>query len=288
MDETLIRSPRQEAELINEDDSVDDLDAIKPAAFSSTRWPELPSSVVKSAGRTLRILEYFDEIRGEAKLVEVARALNFPESSTSILLRSLTKMGYVRYDRFRRTFAPSSRVRLLGNWIDPSLFKNDRIISLMEQLYEESGYQVYLAARNRLYTQIIFVSRASEAESHVKPGQLRPLTVSAAGRVLLSRLSDDEIVKLALHANALSKGNYPVVKPQDLMTEIREVRSEGFALMRCSLFTECTMLAVPVPITVTQDPLAIGMSCARGTMESHSQEMLELLRTRMRETYGTN
>src|SRR3546814_12336581 len=59
-------------------------------------WPRLPTSVVKSAGRALQILEYFDDARREANMIDISRALHYPESSTSILLRSLVALGYAR------------------------------------------------------------------------------------------------------------------------------------------------------------------------------------------------
>src|SRR3546814_12145725 len=74
----------------------------------------LPTSVVKSAGRALQILEYFDDARREANMIDISRALHYPESSTSILLRSLVALGYLDYDRRKRTYRPNSRVRLLG------------------------------------------------------------------------------------------------------------------------------------------------------------------------------
>jgi len=41
---------------------------------------------VKSAVRVLEVLKYFDSIQREASVTEVARALGYPVSSTSVLL----------------------------------------------------------------------------------------------------------------------------------------------------------------------------------------------------------
>src|SRR5690349_21704846 len=75
-------------------------------------------SVVKSAGRVLEILEFFDEIRREASEAEIAHKLAYPQSSTSALLKSLTRLGYLDYDAASRTYLPSPRVALLGTWLD--------------------------------------------------------------------------------------------------------------------------------------------------------------------------
>lgn len=60
-------------------------------------WPSIPPSVVKSAGRVLQILEFFDDVKREANVVEICRALGYPQSSTSVLLRSLVQLGYLAY-----------------------------------------------------------------------------------------------------------------------------------------------------------------------------------------------
>ena len=69
----------------------------------------LIESVIKSARRALEVLEYLDEVRSDASVMEIARALNYPQSSTSVLLRSLTSTGYLSYDPQRRRYAPTLR-----------------------------------------------------------------------------------------------------------------------------------------------------------------------------------
>jgi DNA-binding IclR family transcriptional regulator len=76
------------------------------------------STLVKSAGRVLQIFEFFDEIQREARVAEIAERLHFPQSSTSVLLKCLTQLGYLDFDADSRTFLPSARVALLGAWLD--------------------------------------------------------------------------------------------------------------------------------------------------------------------------
>jgi hypothetical protein len=101
--------------------------------------PELPDGVVKSAGRVLQILEYFDEIQRTANVVEIAEMLKLPQSSTSALLRSLVAMGYLYFDRMARTYVPSCKVALLGNWVNSPLFMGGVVLQCMEELRERTG-----------------------------------------------------------------------------------------------------------------------------------------------------
>ena len=95
----------------------------------SVRWEPLPSSVVKSTGRTMQILEFFDDHQGPANIAQVARALDYPQSSTSEIMRSLNALGYLAYNNRDRTFVPTSRVRFLGSWVPHQCKPHRRIWS---------------------------------------------------------------------------------------------------------------------------------------------------------------
>src|SRR3546814_19151587 len=79
------------------------------AIAMSTRSASSEPSVVKSAGRVLRILEYFDSVRREACVSEISRTMKWTQSSTSVLLKSLVSLGYLQHDRFRRTYRQIGR-----------------------------------------------------------------------------------------------------------------------------------------------------------------------------------
>src|SRR3954467_12300537 len=82
------------------------------------------SALVKSAGRVLQVLEFFDEVQREARVQEIAERLSFPQSSTSVLLKCLVQLGYLDYDANSRSFLPSPRVALLGTWLDKGPVRN--------------------------------------------------------------------------------------------------------------------------------------------------------------------
>src|SRR5439155_290487 len=89
---------------------------------------------VKSAGRVLQILELFDELQREARVSEIAERLGFPQSSTSMLLKSLAQLGYLDYDPGSRTFLPSPRVALLGAWLDKGPVRDGSLVRMLEHL----------------------------------------------------------------------------------------------------------------------------------------------------------
>jgi DNA-binding IclR family transcriptional regulator len=76
---------------------------------------------VKSAKRALDVFEYFASRRRPATVGEICAALTLPQSSTSLLLRSLHKLGYLRYSMRTRRYFPTDKFRALGEWIEPTI-----------------------------------------------------------------------------------------------------------------------------------------------------------------------
>jgi len=233
---------------------------------------------VKSASRALEILEYFDDVQRPATVMEVASALGYPQSSASALLRSLVNMGYLNYDRYMRTFLTSNRVALLGAWVNSEFFAEGAIISLMKELNEKTGDTILLAARNGLYMQYIHVIQAtSAARLHVTLGTIRPLAASGAGYALLSTLPDDEIRRILMRINADRDPGQEVIAYTDLMEELRQVRSRGYAFTTDKVTRGGGMLAAPIPTPGGKPPMIIGIGGISEVMRAREAELAETL-----------
>jgi DNA-binding IclR family transcriptional regulator len=67
--------------------------------------------------RVFAILELFSALRRPLTGGQVAKALNYPGSSTFALLRSMTAQGYLAFDPLRRTYFPTVRLAHLNYWL---------------------------------------------------------------------------------------------------------------------------------------------------------------------------
>jgi DNA-binding IclR family transcriptional regulator len=176
---------------------------------------EMPDTVVKSAGRALQILEFFDDVRREVSVAEISRALQYPQSSTSSLLRSLVSMGYLQHDRFARTYHPTRRVSLLGNWVDPSLVQHGALLEAAKTLTRQTGQTVAMATTNGLHAQYIYIQRPEHFQDQgfgLTIGALRPIGRTAVGQALLSAHSDNYVERLLRRINAERRdGEAPII-----------------------------------------------------------------------------
>lgn len=189
------------------------------------------ASVVKSAGRALQILEYFDVVQREACVSEISRALHCPQSSTSVLLRSLVHLGYLQNDRFRRTYYPTRRVSLLGNWVDPTIVRQGELLMHADALAARTGQAVVIATINALCAQYIYVNRpqteAGGAESfHV--GAQCPLARVALGKALLAGHDDKHVLQLTWRMNGERLEHEPLIHAPTLLTELECGRQRGW------------------------------------------------------------
>lgn len=248
-------------------------------------WPRLPEDVVKSAGRTLQILEFFDDKRDHATVTEIAQRLNYPQSSTSILLRSLVRMGYLTYNSRRRTFFPTSRVRILGSWMNPPLFGDCRLSSLVNEINSRTGHAAFLAIRNDLHSQYIYTVQATTTlRLHLSPGTRRPIATSVSGKVLLSKMSDDYLARLVRRINAERSRNTAVVDIKELLTEIAEIRRVGYGIAHASKVTPgAAVVATLLPVKHAQSHITLGVGGAKEAIlpdiDAIASLMRELTRT---------
>jgi DNA-binding IclR family transcriptional regulator len=244
--------------------------------------PGLPDGVVKSAGRVLAILEYFDEIQRPANVVEIAETLELPQSSTSALLRSLATIGYLHFNRTARTYLPSCRVSLLGNWVSTPLVSEGAAQRCMEDLQRKTGNAVVLAVRNGVWSQYIHVLQSTTTKRlHLPRGALRPIGASGTGFAILSTLSDTEVRKIAHRINAeasLGESAVTSVETAALLERVGLVRRQGYSHTADLVTQGGALLAMPLPITDGGQALVVGMGGSSVVFQERRDEFVALMR----------
>lgn len=192
---------------------------------------DMLGAVVKSAGRALQILEFFDEVQREACVTEISRALRYPQSSTSVLLRSLVLMGYLQHDRYQRTYFPTRRVSLLGSWVDPLLIQQGTLMERAELLSRQSNQTVVMATANGLFAQYIYIHRSPMARQDgdmLSIGSLRPIATTAVGKALMSTYDDNHIGKLVRRINSERLEHEAPISLPEFLTELKLGRKRGY------------------------------------------------------------
>jgi DNA-binding IclR family transcriptional regulator len=209
---------------------------------------ETDKSVIKSAHRVLQVFEFFADIRKPSSATEIANALGFPQSSTSMLLRSLVSLGYLDYHREVRTFEPTIRLSLLGGWIPERIDVARHIIETVNKLHADTGESVVLGEQHRNFVRYIYVVQrpVSGVSYYIKPGTLRPICTTASGRMLLTLNSEQEVRSIIHRANAEQVDPVALIKRADLLAALEVCRAENYSatqrVMEDRIGCQCAVL----------------------------------------------
>lgn len=248
----------------------------------TARRPPPSDSPVKSAMRTLAILELFRERQSPLSVAEIADAIPMPQSSTSVLLRSLVALNYLEYRASTRRFSPTYRVTLLGDWIQQSRFGGHAITDVMTTLRDETGESVLLGLQTGPRMQYVHIVPAPQSvQLAIKVGEMRPMTRSALGQILLSRMPNAQIRAILRRNNADEPNAAMRMKERAFLDEMEVVRARGFSESRERMTPGANTLAMIAPSREDGALLALGIGGPSHRIAPKRERILKLMRNHL-------
>ncbi|HWV53669.1 IclR family transcriptional regulator [Pseudorhodoplanes sp.] len=238
----------------------------------------MTSSTAKSAQRAFEILELFGERRTPLSVMDVVRALDYPQSSTSMLLKGLHAFGYLNYDSRQRRYSPTARVALLGAQITRGFFFSGDLAKLAYDLQARTGEEVLFGMQNGVHVQYIqtLESPAYAMPFHHRSGTLRPIGRTATGKMLLSLKSNTEIGALVRRINANDRK--PSVNLTVLLAEIEAIRECGYAVCHEEATPGASGLGMLMPPLPDHPPIAIGIAGRTERIRARQSSLIDELR----------
>lgn len=234
---------------------------------------------VKSASRTLEVLELFAEERRPMRLHEVYTILEYPQSSATNLLKSMVITGYLNYNRVTRTYLPTMRVGALGRWLPGYIYSDQRYRWLVDELQRRTDETVGLSTQNDLFIQYILL-KAPEHEFKIVPplGTMRLLVDSAGGLSLMSRMKDSEIDKICRYSNYYQLAEGRRFDSEELMRDIRWARQTGYAILKNKPIKELSSISISLEETLHGIPLAIGVGGLADRISKAQYDIISTMR----------
>ena len=202
---------------------------------------------VKSADRSLLILEIIADHESGLTHSELSVALQIPKSSLTSLLSSLSHRKYLAYDMQTRRYHLGSKVlalagRFLAN-IDLVQLGRSIVDELMLMTNESSSLTIQqgnqmLNVYKRNCPRVIMRS--------LEVGDLSPMYATAAGRSILAFMDEKEISTYlqAITFSPITK--YTVTDPNRLLELLKIVRMTGAAYCREEMHEGSTAISAPV------------------------------------------
>jgi DNA-binding IclR family transcriptional regulator len=208
----------------------------------------------------MQVFEVFFERRCPLKVTEICRALELPQSSTSLLLKALTDQGYLIYNTGSRKYFPSMRLSMISAWIANAQFPEAGIYRHMQELSECFGQTVALCIRKDLYYEILSVIPAlTSLRYEMKPRELRPLARTTVGHLLLTAHDDGYIGRLLRRTNSLEPDRRQLVVVEDALRSIRQWRKRGLAYSESHAVEGVSVLAIILRQPRIEENLALAL-----------------------------
>lgn len=234
---------------------------------------------IKSAARTLKVLELFQEQRQPLRLTYIFEKLGYPQSSTTTLLKSMVVLGYLNYDRASRTYFPTPRVAALGDWINHRLFGAGGIERLIATIFEQTNETVVISSQNDIFIQHLRVLQPTHPHKiAMTEGSMRVLPHSAAGLVLMSQMSAKTVDKLCRHVNAYLGGSTNRIDIPQLQVQLDWIRREGYSLLAAFPYPNAAAIAMLLPSTPHGVRLTLGVGGLNSRIARKKTEILEIMR----------
>jgi DNA-binding IclR family transcriptional regulator len=220
----------------------------------------MQKSQVKSASRVIEVLEYFRVAQQPRTMSQIAGDLGYPQSSATVLLKTIVTLGYLNFDRRDRVYFPTPKVTALGEWIPRALFGNGRVIDALNDVHAATGEGVFLGTKNDIYLQYVKTRISLHAlRFHIDEGTIRPITRSAAGLLLLSSLPDDKVDNIVRRANIVISLPSERMTTAEVMKRLQEIRAQGYAQAEDVPLKGGATLAVMLPALVQGQSVVLAL-----------------------------
>lgn len=215
---------------------------------------------VKSATRAIEILEYFKLSQQPRSMSQMASDLGYPQSSTTVMLKTLVTLGYLNFDRSTRNYFPTPKLTALGDWIPRVLFGTGKMIDALNDLHAATGEGIFLGTKNDIYLQYTRTKESIHAlRFHIDEGYMRPLTLSAAGWVLLTTLPDDKVDNIVRRANISTPDAAERIKTETILEKLAEIRTRGYAYAENTPLEGGATLAILLPGEIQGQPVTLAL-----------------------------
>lgn len=234
---------------------------------------------VKSAARAFDLLEVFERHRKPLRVSDLVEALDAPQSSVSMLLKTLVTDGYVDFSPATREYCPSMRVAHMCGWVSQLPDRPRAIDEAMQQLAQHTGETVVLGRLECIQLQYVAVVHSRQAVRFTPvTGTKRPPHLTATGIVLMTTMDDDRIGLLLRRYNAeLGVGGKPA-NVVDTLAEVAKARELGH-YQSAGLFNPGHgVLAMLLPSTIRGQRLAMGVGAPQVRLQLNQRDYLNRLK----------
>lgn len=236
---------------------------------------------VKSADRTLEILETLAAARDRLSLGVLARNLGIPKSSLHSILRTMQSRQWVESDADGRYFGLGIKALVVGaTYVDSS----DAVAtaqSVLDWLAAQLGETVHLGRLDGV--EVVYLAKRESSHPlrlYSAIGRRLPAHSTALGKALLAERRPSEIDVLLPEELARLTPN-TITQRADLQQELEAIRTRGYSIDNEENSQGIRCFAVPLHTAVpARDALSYSIPLMRVTPQIENEAVLLLQQAR--------
>ncbi len=193
----------------------------------------------------LRVIEAFGEDRPRLSISDVSKITGLDRATARRCLLTLTELGYAEYDG--KFFMLMPRILRLGHAYLSGTPLPTIIQPHLDHLSQTVGESASASVLDG--TEIVYIARASQMRVisiNLMAGSRLPAYCASMGRILLAWLDEAEARAMLDNSELRARTPFTRTNPDQLMEELRRIRSQGFAINDKELELGLRSIAVPV------------------------------------------
>ncbi|KRR30354.1 IclR family transcriptional regulator domain-containing protein [Bradyrhizobium retamae] len=235
---------------------------------------------VESLDRGLRVLEIFGGIRHPMTLSDLAKAAELPRATARRILFTLERAGFVATDG--KLFRLTPRVLVLAS----SYLASSHVVSVLQPALDRLSSEAQEISSMAILdgNDVVFIARASPTRifsSGIDIGYRLPAFCTSVGRVLLSRLADDELAAALDRTELAPLTPFTVTDRKLVLKTIIADRAQGYSLVDRE--AEPGFRSVSVPVRRYDGAIIAAINMGAHVDRVSAEEMVEKFLPRLRE-----
>ncbi len=186
---------------------------------------------IKTVETAMGILDHLLSKGKSVSVTDIGIALKINTNMAHRLMQTMTSAGYLVQNPETSKYSPSLKMLQLGRIALNNMELRNRAFPYMESLWRE----IKVANINLSVLQgkeIVVIDRIDSGgvpRTFTTPGKSLPAHASSMGKILLSELIEEEIIKITGTGNLPRFTQHTIPNYEQLLAELEKVREEGVA-----------------------------------------------------------
>jgi len=235
---------------------------------------------IESLDRGLRVLELFGGGQQPMTLSDLARAADLPRATARRILFTFERAGFVESDG--KLFRLTPRVLVLAS----SYLASNHVVSVLQPALDKLSSEAQEISSMAILdgNDVVFIARASPTRifsAGIDVGYRLPAFCTSVGRVLLSRLSDAELVAALDKMDLAPLTPFTVTDRKLLLKAIAADRAQGYSLVDRE--AEPGFRSISVPVRRYDGAIVAAINMGAHVDRVSAAEMVERFLPRLRD-----